>query len=117
MLLKYFFDYDYFYGAEYMCVRDYLERHSIDESVPMPIDRIINDSVICKLNDIGVVVEVGFNDRNLKWTVYQVFRLVDKDTKFGNVVNVEPVLDDETIMDIVKLIDYKAKFVSISLDV
>lgn len=116
MLLKYFFDFDYFYGAEYMCVRDYIKRHSIDDSVPLVVDRTRNDSIICKLDDIGVVVEVGFNDRNLKWTIYQVFKLIDEDTKFGNIVNLEPVLDEEAIMDVVKLIDFKARFVPISLD-
>ena len=107
-MLNHYFDYDYYYGAEYMRVRDYLKRHSIDDSVPMLIDRIMNDSIICKIDSIGVVVEVGFNDRNQKLSIYQIFQLVYEGTKYGKVVDIEPVLDKETMINIVKLIDFIA---------
>jgi len=106
-LLDYFFNYDYIYDVEYRRVQNYLREHSIDDSIFM-IDKICDGSIICKLDDLGVIVEVKFDDRNLKWSIYQVFKLVENESKYGE-VSLEPVLDEDTKMAIVLSIDQIAR--------
>ena len=110
-LLDYFFNYDYIYDVEYRRVQNYLREHSIDDSIAMLIDRKSDSDgcIIAKIDSIdGVIVEVEFDERNLKWHVLQVFKVVEGEGGLDGRC-VEPVLDEETMVKVVKLIDQKAR--------
>lgn len=109
MPLGYWFDVEILNSMDYVQVRDYLKERSINNSFPMLVDRTTENSIIAKINDLGVVIEVEFDDKNLKWHILNVYRLVDKETKYGNFVDIEPVLDEKTMMKIIKLVDDKAR--------
>lgn len=107
--LGYFFDSEILSCMDYVQVRDYLKERSINDSFPMLVDITTDKSIIAKIDDLNVVVEVEFSDKNLEWTVLNVYKLVEKETRYGNLVDVEPVKDEKTMLEIVKLIDEKAR--------
>jgi len=110
--LDHLFNNDYYNSVEYGRIRDYLRQHKIDDSIAMLIDRKSDSDgcIIAKIDnvdDIGVIVEVEFVD-NLSWHVLQVLRLVDGEGGLGGRY-VEPVLEPETMIKVIKLIDRIAR--------
>jgi len=110
ILIDQLFNNDYYNSLEYMRIRDYLKQHSIDDSIAMLIDRKCNSEgcIIAQLDSVGVIIEVKFDDRNLTWHVSQVFKLIDGEGRLGGMF-VEPVLEPETVIKVVKLIDRIAR--------
>jgi len=111
ILLDYWFNLDYYNSVEYVRIREYLKQHKIDDSIAMLIDKKSDSDgcIIAKIDSIdGVIVEVEFDERNLKWHVLQVFKVVEGEGGLDGRC-VEPVLDEETMVKVVKLIDQKAR--------
>lgn len=97
---------------QYLQIKNYFKVHSIGDSFPMLVDRTHNNSIISLIDledGTTVVVEILFNDDNYSYSIEQIYKFIQVTTEFGPVTDVEPVTDQDTMMDIAKLIINKAR--------
>lgn len=74
---------------KYFKIKKKIIKNNVNDSFPMLIDRLRDDTYIAIYDDF--IFEVGFNDDDLVVTYYQIYRLAKRNTKYGAIPDIVPV--------------------------
>lgn len=93
---------------DYYAVKEFLKKHSINDSFPQLVERNTDESIICLIENI--CLEAEFNDEELKICFHQIYKMIDQESKFG-LLPVLVAVDEDDFEEVIKSIDRKRMLV------
>lgn len=85
---------------KYKRIKKTIIKNNVNDSFPMLIDRLQDDTYIAIYDDF--IFEVSFNDDDLVITYYQIYRLAYRETEYGEIPDLVAIDDYDSFVETIE---------------